>query len=204
MKKLLPSETLRIVAAETGIEPAFVEKDFYAVGLMHLVQNFLDSAACSFQLVFSGGTSLSKAHQLIKRFSEDLDFLGFAKNGGVETRTHRRHFRRSLVEFINADDRFSVNPILVKNSSRNNGLYFQCIVSYPSTVRHSSLRDELQFEVTFKEPRIAPAILSIQSFVHSVVRQPAELEISCTNPLEIAGDKLSALAWRVLKFGGYQ
>ena len=50
---------------------AFVEKDWYAIQLMKL---FSQTTPTNGTLVFGGGTSLSKAHRLIRRFSEDLDF----------------------------------------------------------------------------------------------------------------------------------
>jgi hypothetical protein len=61
-------------------EPAFAEKDFWVVELLRSVVRPLDlepvgSAACSAAVRFKGGTSLSKAFGLIKRFSEHVDIL---------------------------------------------------------------------------------------------------------------------------------
>ncbi len=61
-------------------EPAFVEKDFWVVELLRSVVRPLDlepvnNIPCSATVRFKGGTSLSKAFGLIKRFSEDVDIL---------------------------------------------------------------------------------------------------------------------------------
>lgn len=59
------------IAAELGIEPAFVEKDWYSVQVLKAIAENPNDAI---QTVFAGGTSLSKGYGLIQRFSEDLDF----------------------------------------------------------------------------------------------------------------------------------
>src|ERR1700744_3781201 len=62
-------ELTRIVPTERGIVPALVEKDYW---IMHCLYG-LQQLGLTFQL--KGGTSLSKGHQIIGRFSEDLDIL---------------------------------------------------------------------------------------------------------------------------------
>src|SRR4051794_25095790 len=63
------ADLIRIVAAEKGIDPALVEKDYW---IMHCLYG-LQQLGFTFQL--KGGTSLSKGHQIINRFSEDIDIL---------------------------------------------------------------------------------------------------------------------------------
>lgn len=47
-----------------------IEKDYYISAILRA----LSKSAYSQRVVFKGGTSLSKAYQLIDRFSEDVDF----------------------------------------------------------------------------------------------------------------------------------
>jgi hypothetical protein len=75
-------------------EPAFVEKDFWVVELLRSVAKPLDlepvtNIACSAAVTFKGGTSLSKAFGLIKRFSEDVDILVECEGFGTGTREKR-------------------------------------------------------------------------------------------------------------------
>jgi len=59
-------------AARRGIRPTIIEKDFWVCVVLKLLfhkSRFADS------FVFKGGTSLSKAHGLIERFSEDIDLV---------------------------------------------------------------------------------------------------------------------------------
>ena len=62
-------ELLGIVARETGVAGALVEKDYWVTHtLWGLHRTGLD-------IWFKGGTSLSKAFGIIQRFSEDLDLM---------------------------------------------------------------------------------------------------------------------------------
>lgn len=61
------ADLIRIVAAQKGIDPALVEKDYW---IMHCLYG-LQQLDLKFEL--KGGTSLSKGYQIIDRFSEDID-----------------------------------------------------------------------------------------------------------------------------------
>src|SRR5450631_4877477 len=61
------TDLIRIVAAEQGIDPGLVEKDYW---IMHGLYG-LQQLGLTFEL--KGGTSLSKGFQIINRFSEDID-----------------------------------------------------------------------------------------------------------------------------------
>ena len=63
------SEALEVAAAATGRPAHLLEKDVWVVWAL---QALFESAAGT-SLTFKGGTSLSKAYQVIDRFSEDID-----------------------------------------------------------------------------------------------------------------------------------
>jgi len=52
-----------------GLRPAIIEKDYYVTEALRIV------AAGGGQMIFKGGTSLSKGWNLIERFSEDIDIF---------------------------------------------------------------------------------------------------------------------------------
>lgn len=62
-------ESIRITSDYYGTREIFVEKDYWAT---YLLKN-LSQADFKDKVVFKGGTSLSKAYDLINRFSEDVD-----------------------------------------------------------------------------------------------------------------------------------
>lgn len=61
------SQAINLVTNKNGIRPEIVEKDYYVTMILKLLSERLPF------IVFKGGTSLSKCHKAINRFSEDID-----------------------------------------------------------------------------------------------------------------------------------
>jgi len=88
--------------ALTGMQAQAIEKDAWVT----LMLRMLFTSEIKDVLVFKGGTSLSKAYQLIERFSEDIDLaidrkhLGF---GGELTKGQIRKLRRKSHDFVSIE-----------------------------------------------------------------------------------------------------
>lgn len=91
---------VRIVSQEKSIAPILVEKDYWIMHCLHGLQE----NGMTFQL--KGGTSLSKGHGLIHRFSEDVDILieppaGMAVyTGKNQDKPNHRESRRLYYEWL--------------------------------------------------------------------------------------------------------
>lgn len=88
------------VAGALAVDEAFAEKDWFVV---QAIERLAGLATEDFTPVFSGGTSLLKAHRLIRRFSEDIDFKlllsdGFLARSGNQRRQALGAFRDSMVQ----------------------------------------------------------------------------------------------------------
>lgn len=59
-------------ASRLGMNPAIVEKDFWVCWIL---KHLFAEPTLKDQMVFKGGTSLSKVFRLIDRFSEDIDLI---------------------------------------------------------------------------------------------------------------------------------
>jgi len=88
--------------------PAIIEKDFWVCWTLHRIYEVIRFRP---QLIFKGGTSLSKAYSAIDRFSEDVDLslsradLGFIGNddpekSGISGKESRRRIQ-ALIEACN-------------------------------------------------------------------------------------------------------
>ena len=53
-----------------GLRESIIEKDYYVTEALRIIERKAGS-----QVIFKGGTSLSKGWNLIQRFSEDIDIL---------------------------------------------------------------------------------------------------------------------------------
>lgn len=99
----LPNDTKLRAYVDTGnrkgLRPVAIEKDWWVVHTL----NILFSMECAHALIFKGGTSLSKAWNVVQRFSEDIDlvldreYLGFT---GELSKGDIRRLRRRSYNFI--------------------------------------------------------------------------------------------------------
>lgn len=81
--KELFHDLLLAVHEKTGIHSAIIEKDYYVTLLL---QKIVEKNP---EIIFKGGTSLSKCHRIINRFSEDIDI-------GINADKATEGMRRSL------------------------------------------------------------------------------------------------------------
>jgi hypothetical protein len=84
-------DLIRIVAEQKGIAPALVEKDYW---IMHCLYG-LQHHGLKFEL--KGGTSLSKGHGIIQRFSEDIDIC-IEPPPELRVKTGRNQIKHAHVE----------------------------------------------------------------------------------------------------------
>ena len=66
----LRDEAFQETAAQLGMSKAIIEKDFWVCWSL---KQLFALPAFGEQMIFKGGTSLSKAYDVIHRFSEDVD-----------------------------------------------------------------------------------------------------------------------------------
>lgn len=144
------------VAAQINLPTAAIEKDWWVVRILELVFN----SSIAPHTVFKGGTSLSKAWNLIDRFSEDIDlaldrrFLGFEKTDDEMTGSQVRKLRESSGKFIKE----KYFPELVDNF-QNAGLKVNIKLGEIKTEDQDPLIIEIYYpsvteQVAYLQPRV--------------------------------------------------
>ena len=99
LQKNKQQELFKQLSFKTGIQAQAIEKDAWVTLVLKIIFN----SQISEHLIFKGGTSLSKAYNLIQRFSEDIDlainreYLGFK---GELAKGQIRKLRRKSHEFV--------------------------------------------------------------------------------------------------------
>lgn len=179
------------LALLTGIDPSFIEKDWFVTQVVAAIASF---AYEGFLFVFGGGTALSKAHNLIKRFSEDVDFKVIAPS--EHSRASRSKFKHILHAYLRSSG-FAIggSQITAKNENRHLVFEFQYPSYYP---KGAALRPHLLMECSIRTPQAPGVVCPVSSFINLGYGRPPEVGgILCINPTESAADKLSALAWRI-------
>ncbi len=97
----------------SGLPSSAVEKDWWVT----LSLNIIFSLPYANQIVFKGGTSLSKAWNLIERFSEDIDLVIDRKHLGFEgelSKTQVKKLRKASYSFIGTEFYNDINNELIK------------------------------------------------------------------------------------------
>ncbi|MBI3922502.1 MAG: nucleotidyl transferase AbiEii/AbiGii toxin family protein [Armatimonadetes bacterium] len=93
------------VEDRTRLQAASVEKDFWVCWTLRELFNLPNLGA---RITFKGGTSLSKAWQLIERFSEDIDLtvdkdaLGFGGEGSLDSASSNKQRKVRLESLMTA------------------------------------------------------------------------------------------------------
>ena len=84
-------EELLIGAAnELAIPTNIIEKDYYVTIVLKSLSEKLKD------MVFKGGTSLTKCYQLLDRFSEDID-ISYTAESGIPGEARKRQLKRAVV-----------------------------------------------------------------------------------------------------------
>ena len=142
---------LRVVGEEKGIDPSLVEKDYW---IMHALYGL---GLLGYDFILKGGTSLSKGHRIIHRFSEDIDIyirpapeLGILENSLSRGQAaKRRAYYDSLAERIRIPGFVTVERDLAFDDTayyRGGGIR----MSYESrTSRLEGLKEGILLEVGF-------------------------------------------------------
>lgn len=195
MKSIPDRKLILDVGKDTGIDPAFIEKDWYIVQMLEALAG-MDGGE-DIRFAFCGGTSLSKAFGITKRFSEDLDF--FLCSDKPPDRDVRRSFRDAIVGHIQADSRFSMQQD--KLPPEGHDRFFGLEVNYGMEFKEYSLRPHLLLDMTYGSNRLPLETQAVKSILADFTGDPPEVRIDCISPIETASDKISALAWRVIDRG---
>jgi len=184
-------KTIELVARELATEDAFVEKDWYGVQVIAAIATLTFE---NYQLVFAGGTALCKAHKLIHRFSEDIDFR-LQTIGHNPNRKALSIFKDHLVASLRSAG-FDIDEERI--IARNDNQYLMFYIRYQRMFHHAALRPDIKVEVTLNSPKLPVVALQVSSLISTLTKAPPEVaSITCLSYVENAADKLSAAIWRI-------
>mgnify|MGYP001135761680 CR=1 FL=1 len=162
-------------AKQVNLSEFIVEKDYWVT---YLLKNLVKSEFAN-EFVFKGGTCLSKAYNLIERFSEDIDLL-MLETDKTQSKTQKEKRLIVLREYIN-----SLNDLFYTTGNRS-ALYAAFRFSFPtiSTSITDSVGKEILLEPGYRGGTV-PEIQkkTITSYVEKLVY--GLLEDYDTKPFEI-------------------
>jgi len=145
---------------EFRIEAAIVEKDYYVTEFLRTI------SAAQPDVIFKGGTSLSKCYKLIRRFSEDVDL-----NLECDTRPtagQRRRLKTNILYALGSLGLTLTNPDDIR-SRRDFNRY---LAEYPIiTLQSGSIKPRLEVETAVFLRAYPTQKLPAASFVYDYLNQ---------------------------------
>jgi predicted nucleotidyltransferase component of viral defense system len=184
-----------VVAEGLSILPAGVfEKDLMVTEALARVAV---ADTHGFGIIFCGGTCLSKAHGLIQRMSEDLDFKVLVPPGMSRSARSRQlsQFKHHLVAHF-SEMSFGVPSETLDARDENN--YFSMMLNFQSAFpRVVSLRPEIQVEFTARPLAMQAQELQIRSMLDVAANLPGQpFAMNCVGIEETLAEKTLALLRR--------
>jgi hypothetical protein len=178
---------------------AAVAKDFYVVRAIRVLAA-IDAAP--FDLVFGGGTALARAHRIIRRMSEDVDFKIVPRAAAPVSRNALRRQLDHLRKRVSAallDAGFGFDPADKSIAwARDEGRYTVWQLPYPSdSGAGEGLRPAIKIELNYAPLRRPAVMLPVSSFVAEATRRPPEVpQLACVGVVQTAAEKLVSLTRR--------
>lgn len=147
------------VASETGIEPGIIEKDYYVTLFLKKIVQLQPN------IIFKGGTSLSKCYKVINRFSEDIDLN--IDTESKPTEGQRKKLKEHIVSIINKFG-FTLDNADNVRSRRN---YNRYIVDYPTVFSSNFLKEHLIIETAVYIKAYPCEKLQATSIIYDYLKQ---------------------------------
>ena len=185
-------EAVRFTAAESGFVPRLIEKDYFCTVLLAYL-----SGAAGDELVFKGGTCLTKVHSELYRLSEDLDYTTPVAVDAPRPERSRRvePVRTALDKLPKAVPVFRVIGSL---RGANRSTQYLATVGYGSMLGQQE--ETIKIEVSLREPLLAPVI---DGSAQTILRNPLTnkpmvipFPVRSIDKTEGLAEKFRAALWR--------
>ena len=177
---------------------AMLEKDVFITEAL-LAVAALQNAAMG--VIFCGGTSLSKAHRLIERMSEDVDFKLHVVDATL-SKNARRNLLGGFRDITVARLRelgYEIAPEHIK--SRDSNSYNEIRLPYKTSFGpHAAIRADVMIELNASSPRVATIPCDVQTLVSSKLTLSRAGSVRCLNVSETVAEKLVGFTRRVSQY----
>lgn len=171
-----------------------VEKDWHVVRAMGVL---LAVDPAPFRLVFAGGTCLARAHRLVERMSEDVDFK-IVPGTAVLSNNQRRQALGRLRDRLVSSLTTAGFTLAQEPSSRDANQYTVIHLRTDSGAgEEDPLRTTIQIELSYAALRELTVRRPVASFVSQAYGRPSELVgVECVSITETAAEKAVSLTRR--------
>lgn len=187
-------EAILFTARKTGFAPDLVEKDYYCSVLMAYLYRPSDT-----QLVFRGGTCLSKIYADFYRLSEDIDFT-LPTSPQASRAERRRRFQAIKEHIIGLSKAFPEFRLPEGVKGYSNNTQYTAEVFYASVTNIAEETSKIRIEVGLRENLLcSPVKIKARTLLIDPFRgKPAvsEIHVVALNKEEAYAEKIRAALTR--------
>lgn len=160
-------------ANELAIPTNVIEKDYYVTITLKALSGKLED------MVFKGGTSLTKCYQLLDRFSEDID-ISYTAESGIPGEARKRQLKKAVVTTME-EYGFPITNLDMTRSRRHYNCYR---ATYPSMYELSNiLKPELVVETYVALLPFPTTKRMVDNFIYRFLNKINRLDIAETYDL---------------------
>ncbi len=151
-------DTLLALGDRLNTSPAIIEKDYYVTMFLETLSKRVPN------LLFKGGTSLSKCYKIINRFSEDIDLTLDADN---QTQEKKRNLKYEIIEVCNELGLELMNEADIR--SRRD--YNRYEIKYPIHFEGAGIKQYLLVETVFMVKAYPDEVKTATSMIYDFWRE---------------------------------
>ena len=181
-------EAVRFTAEESGFVPRLIEKDYFCTLLLAYL-----SEAAGDELVFKGGTCLTKVHSELYRLSEDLDYtIPVAADTPRSERSKQVEPLKLALSRLNRT--VPIFRVIDTLKGANKSTQYVAVVGYGSVLNQRE--ETIKIEVSLREPLLTPTIDGVartmlqNPFTNSPLVMP--ITVRCIDKIEAFAEKFRA------------
>lgn len=122
------TDSVLATAEYFSISPVYIEKDYWITNTLHRLSLNPDAL----KVVFKGGTTLSKAYNLVDRFSEDIDIAV------IDAKSFNGNQLKTLIKKIAKDMTSDLEEIQVDGVTSKGSHFYKAVYAYPNILKHKT------------------------------------------------------------------
>ncbi|MCD8195489.1 MAG: nucleotidyl transferase AbiEii/AbiGii toxin family protein [Coprobacillus sp.] len=162
------------------MDPCAIEKDYYVITILKELDKRLDN------LLFKGGTSLSKCYHVVDRFSEDIDISSIQEK---VTEGEHHHYKEAIVEVCKNLGLTIAN--LDKTRSRRDFNHYE--LDYKPLYKEGFITPYVNVETTFLVKSYPYELKTISTYLYDYLKETGQDELIKKYGLEPFDVKVQSL-----------
>lgn len=163
-------DAIRFTAQQMNLKPEYVEKDYWVTNALFTI--FTNEIGKD--VIFKGGTALSKCYKMIDRFSEDIDLVIRRREGETDSKL------KSKLKIVSSTVEGALPEVTIESITHKMGMNRKTAHSYSKEFKgeYGQVRDVIIIESTWLGYHEPYTSRSISSFVGQMMHQNGQTDLS--------------------------